>query len=114
MTCIDCGLELKSAYVLWYGMEKTHFCIPVVRLVTFENNLKDYIPINHEKYDDIMEKFKELTDIFEKKKGALQRKTFPVKISVKKLLIEYEVINYVPTRNEDKVFQWIKQLEDMK
>ena len=83
------------------------------RLNRFSDIVRDFI--SDDKTRDVIDDFERKINIFEKLKEKdgvdLQRKTFPIVIAAKKLLINYGVMSYVPTRNEDKVFRWIDQLE---
>ena len=117
MTCIDCGLELYPVFGLWHGWEATHVNTEGLKIKQRLDMVSDiirkytnWVKACNDISDEIERKFKK----FEKLKNDgvdLQRKTFPREIAVKKLLIDYGVMSYVPKRNEDKVFQWLEDLD---
>ena len=114
-TCMNCGLETGLVMGCWYGMERTHMFInPELRnkqrLQKVDDFLQDY-ELTDARQQSVKYKCEELIKLFEGRKEELGRKTFPIITGVKKLMIEQGLLDYVPTRNDHKVFQWLNQLE---
>ena len=78
----------------------------------FVNTIFDYQHRRNDilKFNLIIKQFRE----FEKEtKSDLERNSFPIKVVIKKIMIDLGIISYVPTCNEDNVFQWLTHLESL-